>query len=578
MTGRGRRSRPRWPLLRLLLLVLLLAGCGLRAPSGVQVPGPVRAEDPQRPGDVIVLPPGPRPGAGPVDVVEGFLGAQSAPEGRHAIARQFLAAGTRWDDEAGLEIYDPETLSVTSAPEDPLTVVVSARVTGSVGSDGAYDDTGHALRETYRLAVQGRSTVLTGVPQGLRLTPADRDRAVRPTEVYYVARPEGQSSGTSPHLVADRVFLPATAPLAQELVVRLLRGPSGALAGLVQTAVPTGTGLRGPVTLRGGTATVDLTDGAQRLDDLGRARLSAQLVWTLRAAGPEFQRLDLRAGGRPLAVPGRAQLQQRSDWGEFDPDGLAPQVPAYYVSERSLRSLDTPPRANALDASVPVDAAAVSTSGGQVALLTDTAAGVEVRTGPSGGPYPVRARAPRLSSPTWGNAEDGLWLLRAGLPVLVRGDASRRLTVVPLEGPDVPAVATALRVSRDGVRAALVGGQRLYVGLVERGPTGVRLVQLHRIAGSLSGVRDVAWESGTQLVVLARAGRQSPLPVRVAVDGSVVAPVARAGLVGVPTALAAAPERPLTIATEERGVQRIFRDDGSFFQPRGQGSAPSYPG
>ena len=564
-------------LLALFLLgcLLVLSGCGLPLPEDVQRPGAVAAGS-QAAGDIRVLPPGPRGDSTPEAFVEGFLAAQSSPDNSHAIAREFLAPGTRWDDGAGLMVYDPAPLNPATRAGDESTVVVTANVTGEVRADGSYDATPRLLRDTYSLRKSPGGLQLVGVPPGLRLAVADRDRSFAARNVFFLAPSYGLTSDT-PHLVADRVFLNTSRQLAQSLVEHLLNGPSSSIAGAVESAVPTGSRLLAPVTTQDGTTTVSLSGQALALGQPARAQLSAQLVWTLRQLGPEFQRLQLLSGGQILAVGGHADPQDRTDWAEYDPDGIALGAPLFYVDGGALRSLaataDTMPRSSAAtDGSLRIVEAAVSPSGGQLGLLT---ARGELRIGPRGGPFPVRLTDEGLSSPSWGSGEQGLWVLRKGLVVLVPG--SGVAVAVPVVGAGSGPF-SAIRVSRDGARVALVADRRLWVGRIEKVQSGLRIGGLHEVAPGLAGVTGVAWESGTTLVVLARFGTQLLLPVRVAVDGSVVVSAGRAGVVGTPTAIAAAPGRPLVLAAFDGARERLLRDDGRFFQTGPVGAKPVYPG
>ena len=94
------------------------------------------------------------------------------------------------------------------------------------------------------------------------------------------------------------------------------------------------------------------------------------------------------------------------------------------------------------------------------------------------------------------------------------------------QGVDVPALpglgrAQALRLSPDGVRAAIVVDGALYVGTVVRAEDGgVSLRDLQGIAPSLTLVADLAWDSSGSLLVLAGdAGQDRTVPYTVGVDG-----------------------------------------------------------
>ena len=570
-------------LVGILSLLIVLAGCGLPMSNGVQRPRSAVAVGTAQPGDIRVLPPGPRGDSTPEGFVAGFLAAQSSPDSAHAIAREFLAVGTPWDDRTGLLVYDPATLALdtSTVTDTEATVVVTATVTGEVRADGSYDATHRPLRENYLLRDGTVGWQLVGVPMGLRLAIADRDRSFAAKNVFFLAPSYGLTSDT-PNLVVDRLFLPLSGGLAQQLIEHLLRGPSAALAGAVETAVPPGTRLLAPVTTRDGTTTVSLSGEAQSLGQPRRAQLSAQLVWTLRQVDAGFQRLRLLSGGRPLDVNGhdgadQDGLQNRADWADYDPDGMAPGAPLYYVDGGALRTVPTAgdgsARAStATDGSLEIVEAAVSPSGNQLGLVT---ARDEVLSGPRNGPFGVRLTGAGLSSPTWGSGEQGLWLLRQG--AVVRLPDGGQVSGVPVSGATTGPF-TAMRVSRDGARVARVADQRLWLGRVESDGNGLCFKGVHEVAPGLGGVTGVAWENGSTLVVLARFGTQLLLPVRVAVDGSTVVSAGRAGIIGTAVGVAAAPGRPLVLAVVEADRSRTVSDDGVFFQPGPSGSAPTYPG
>ncbi len=580
---------------RLLAGVVVLglaAGCGLPLPEGVRSAGEVPAEQ-QEPAGIQVLPPGPQEGATAVELVEGFLRAQSSPGQSHAVARQFLAPGTPWDDEALAIVYRASSPTVSSEPAQPDQILVRLETVARISGDGSYRGESRTLTERYTVAPDAAGELrLTAVPPGLRLTSADRELSFRPYEVDFLAL---SATGTpTGRLVSDRVFLPVTAEPAAALVGSLLRGPSVPLQGAVASAVPVGTTLAAPVHADAGVVTVDLSDEVLRLDARARQRLSAQLVWTLH---PTFPGLRLLVGGRPLEVQGAGEVQGISDWPGYDPVAVVEDAPLLYLQERTLRNLD-----GALESSeatrggiLLVDEAAASPMAGTLGLLTRSRDRPdEVRIGPASGPFggPVLTGT-RLGSLSWGPGDQGLWVLQAatgqGGPVvwLVPGpdaaSAGRPLSVAYEPPPDAPGMLTDLRVSRDGARIALVFGsgpdRRLHVGRIEPFEGGYRIAGIVAIAPALTDVTDVAWESGTSLAVLAADPNTAGLlPVVVAVDGSSSAPVQRGGLSGTPVSLADAPGRPLTVATVQEGRSRLFRDNGALFRLQQDGSEPFYPG
>jgi hypothetical protein len=561
-------------------LLLLATGCSLPLSPEVHSVGAVSPE--QRQGAALqVIPPGPKADATPVEAVLGFLGAQASADGRHAIARQFLTSQERgrWNDDDEVQVYDPDQLSVQALPgaeQGTAVVRVVTRVTGRVRADGSYVAlAGERVVEDYRLQRQRGGWLLDEVPAGLRLTAADRQRAFAPRAVYYLAP---HPAGELPHLVPDQVFLPVGADPATTLVSRLVRPPSVALADSVRTAVPEGARL-GQVRLSSaGVVTVDLTGVRTPPSGQQAQDLSAQLVWTLRSLGSAFRGLRLLVDGRPLRVPGEGEVQRAGEWDTYDPEGLGPNPPYFFTSHRRLRaSVELPAGpATAGDVgdgrAVAVDVAAVTPDRTRVALVESPGTAVTtVRVGPlRGQDFPVVARGRGLSSPTWGSGDLGLWLLRGGRQVVrVLGGPLQTVPVVGLP----PGRVTALALSRDGVRVALVVGGRPYVGRVQLQGGVPRITGLTVVLPALREVGALAWSSSTELVVVGVLTRARQL-LRVAVDGSSLQALNTAGLA--PTRLAASAVGVVIVS----GGHLYLSTQGAAFRLVQSDSAqsPAFPG
>ena len=571
----------------LAALALLLTGCGLPVPDGVQSAGEV---EPQRaePARVEVLPPGPQAGASPAQVVAGFLNAQSSPDDDHAVARQFLAPDTPWDDEAGAVVYELGSLRFAQDPADPTSFAVRVQATGRISPDGAFSLLDRTVTEAYSVARQPDGEFrLVEVAQGLLLTRGDRDRSFTAYEVYFLGR---AADGTATaRLVPDRVFLPDTAEPEQALVDALLGGATDALLGAVESAAPPGTA--GEATTTDGIVSVALSEQVLELDTRSRQRLSAQLVWTLTQV-PGVTGVRLAAGGRPLAVPGADEVQDRGTWPGYDPLGAAGDgsAPLYYLRDRVLRTLSGPALPDGeltRPGGLEVDELAVSPVGAALALVTRTAEGDVLRTGPAEGPL-VQVLAKRgLRSPTWGSGTQGVWVLEPGpRPLLWRVPPGQPVQAVRYPQPSGAGPLTAVQVSRDGARIAMVFGSgpsgRLYVGRIEPAGGGFTVTGADRIAPDLVAVTDVGWQSGTSLVVLASRAPGAPqlLLWTVPVDGSTgPTPVPRQGLNGVPESLAVMPGQPLVVAaTMPDGRSLLFRENGALLLQSDQGQLPVYPG
>jgi hypothetical protein len=567
-----------------LCCLLALAGCGLPLAHGVKTRGEVTAGQ-QKPRDIRVLPPGPRDNATAVQEVRDFFGAQSSPDDRHASARAFLSPGLQrsWDDSSAVSVFSGE-LTIKPGPRPGL-VQVTAAIVGRIGDDGSYSLDRVPFAATVRVSrtAQGR-WVLTSVPSGLLLSTADRDRSFRSRNVYFLAAPVGRPAAPT-HLVADPVFVPVTADPADALVRRLLAGPSSALGNSVSTAFPAGTSLLKSVETTASVVTVELSDQVRLAPPSVKERMSAQLVWTLRGI-PAFSKLRLRSGGKDVGLGSTdtAALQDRADWGSYDPDRLPERAPAYYLSGRRLLSLDQDapgvPSARRI-ARPAVDLAAASPDGQRLAVITRTPTGAELRTGAiDGEAFALRQRAPALSFLSWGSGEQGVWFLMGHRVMLAPDEGSPH--EVPVEGIAGFGPINGLRVSRDGARVGLIAGTgtaaTLLVARVTFDRGAPRIVDLRSVAPGVESVLDLAWDSATSLVVL---GTQAKLAaaIRVSVDGSSTALVVRVSLVGAaPQSIAAAPDRPLVVGAVVGRASALFRDNGRYYASEGAGYAPFYPG
>lgn len=564
----------------LAALLLLLTGCGLPLTDGVQSAGEVRAER-EEPPPLQVLPAGPQPGATPEDIVRGFLDAQISPEDDHAIARQFLASGTAWETQ-GAVVYKTRRFEGDN-DGDPLTFRMRFEAAARISPQGSFTLQTGSETQPYVVAEQPTGEFrLVEVPDGLHLEDEDRPLSFTPYNVYF--HPRLGPARNAP-LVADRVFLPRTKEPAPALVEAVLGGPSSALAGAVEPALavdPEGTS----VAVADQVVTVDLPRQVQDLDPRARQRLAAQLVWTL---VPTFVGVRLRVDGEELDVSGAPDVQTPRDWAEYDPAGLNPDAPLYYLEDRALRSLEPLPPSDATRGRIPVDDAAVSPGSDSVGLLTrrEGEALDEVRTGPIAGPFgdPV-LRKPDLASLTWGSGSHGLWVLERGprpiVWLLPPPDAPmQEIRQVTYDQPADAGPLSAMRVSRDGARIALVFGtgpaRRLLVGVVEREGESTRIASPVPVAPRLSDVSDVAWASSTSLVVLASSGVQ-PVVSTVTVDGSTApAPVLRQS--PDPVDVAAAPRRPTVITAMDQGTLRLYVDNGQILGRQNEtGTRPFYPG
>lgn len=526
------------PLLVGVAAVAVLAGCGLPTPSGVRSGGQVDQPQAQQQAQPIVNRPArPLVNASPSQIVTGFLRAQSSPEDDFAVARSFLTGGPAKD-------WNPETLVRIFTASDPTPtlegdlepaavqarVIVDVTVTGQVRLDGSAELEDPSSQElSYGLVKVDGAWRLSEVPVGLTVAQSRSD-VLAPYAVMLMS----PSRAPSPHLVPDLVRLPSEGDaLVRRLVQRVLDGPTQALGASAVTAAPPMTTLLQARELAGGVVLVDLSPEVAALDDGKRQELSAQLVWTLRLALPDFTALRLEVAGAPLAVNGSDGPQDRSSYDDLDPGETASDLDALAIVAPDARLVSVAPDGGATSLLPPeapkLTDAVEDTASGRIAAVTSPNATGEVTllTGRKTltTQLVVTRKAVRMSSPTWGDGAFGVWTLTYGSrPVIQVGDTSTAVRSVPVEG-GVPALSatSVLRVSRDGSRVALVDAAGiLRVGRIEVLGGRPRIVALRPIVTDPTvAVRDVSWVTGTTLLAL-RVVKDVALPqslLTISVDG-----------------------------------------------------------
>ncbi len=465
----------------LAALLALAAGC-----SGV--PGSSAAVDVTQIAEQLapIAPAAPTPGQQPDQIVRGFIAASARPDldtasgSSFAAARQYLApqAQTSWQPH-GLPVVvlgDGYRTDVTRA--DPGVVTVSGVTTGHLDTDRSFQT---AAGDPYSRAltlvqVEGEWRISDPPPE-LLVTSSEFGTAFRQRVLYFLDRTGTVVVPDVRHVVIGQT----PANRANRLITMLFRGPSSRLIDAVSSEFTARSALRSNPSIDSeGVLQVDLT-GVDISTPEARRALAAQLVWTL---SPTVPRIAITVDGEPLDPA--QQVYTINTVTSFDPDRLAGtgQVasdPFYVRNDGAVVGLfDGAPVPGPLGtASIRVKTAAQSSATGAIAAVADDPAGGQnlLLTLPTANDRadPL-LKATTLTAPSFTRAGDEVWVVQNGAtkPEVYRvssaGNPSRERvgsTQLAGKGP-----VTALALSPDGVRVAVVAGERLYLGVLTRQSVG----------------------------------------------------------------------------------------------------------
>jgi hypothetical protein len=531
---------------------------------GRSLPGPGGIEN----DDIRVLPAPPHDGMTPVELVDGFLRSLVYSEGSYGIARDYLAPDTGWHPSQSVTTYDEEALQVTRT--GPTTVAVRAPRIGVVDGRGEYTPAPGLLEEKLGLTRSAGEWRINRLPPTVLLSALDANRSLQAATIYFLNRQQTR-------LVPDQLLVNVQpAGLATTLVRTLLTGPPPPLAAAVHTAVPADMTLLGNVPIDDdGTAEVNLPVTARDLPPASLARLSAQLVWTLRQLSG-VTALRLLADGRPLSAPGVPSRQPLSSWASFDPDGAPSKAAALVVRNGRLTAIGS--RAPASVAGRRVRAAVLSDDGARVAALRQTTTGNALLSGSSlQGPLRTRQLGGGAVPPSFlpeGDVVTAVTSPRSQLELVTPGNAVR---VVAAPAAVRSAGVTALRVSRDGTQLAMVlgpvGNRSLAVGLLTPSHGSLAVTDVRTIVPGVRDVSGVAWAGGTRIVSTERASGGRRSVIEVDADGYEMDTLPTQGLPGRVDQVAAAPGRTV-LAGDGRAVWSLT---GATWTKASTGASPTYP-
>ncbi|MGL6236236.1 MAG: MtrAB system accessory lipoprotein LpqB [Segniliparus sp.] len=468
------------------LCVALLASCAtIPTGSPPHALGPVqRAAGAQ---DTMAVPE-PSPGMSPETLIRDFLKASVDPAARHGKAREFLTeeAARTWDDSPGGTIIDtidvllPEDQNEHQA--DRMRFQIRAIAIGHIESDGVVgrDDTAVARQiEVTRVRGEWR---ISSLDKGVLADAKQFQYRYQRRNLYFL-NPSGAQLVPDPRWVSGD-----PTALAEQLVQLLINGPRPLLSSAVRTQFPQHAALRSPVARVAGQPgnpnahglSIDFK-GLGELDQKGKQLLAAQVIWTLASAGITGPYL-ISVGGIPVEDRLSAGWTT-NDVGPWDPTGESSGNTMYAVyggtlarvTDRGVQKV-----AGALGVVNSILTAAVNDQESYAAAVVKGPDGsAQLMVGPPDKTVNLGATAEHtMTRPTW--TPDGLkvWTVLDGSVVACASvDANGQLTRsdvdiselgrTPQDGP-----ITELRLSHDGVRAALVVGGRLITMNVRQNAEG----------------------------------------------------------------------------------------------------------
>ena len=575
------------------LAVLALSACATVPDNGSVQAGSVAVTAGGQGQDYLqLIPAPPRPGWTPVQIVSGFLAACASFADNHAVARQYLDPGVRssWNPGWAVTVVGATPKlgrAVLTRQAGPYNQMEEVKATGeklaTLTATGQYVGTQGSSTYPYpfHLYQIGGQWRIENPPRQLLLTEPDFKRVYAPRNLYFL--------GPSRALVPDPVFVPLQATyvdLANKLVTALLSEPQGWLGSAVSTAFPAGTVSLRPVTVAGGTATIDLGGSAAGASGDVIRQMTSQLVWTL--AGPAYGQSVIQSVN--LEINGRLRKSASLPGGQGASPGLS--VPAagagtpLYAVDGNGRVQELtgkqpssrPVPGEAGEGTVRLATIAVSPGGQYVAGLTRSRRAVyygalrpNARLSEwTPGSATFTSLSWDASGDLWVAASDGVWMLRP------------RGTPVPLAGLPPGVTVSQLRIAPDGVRVAMIasgpdwGGPRLLLAAVQHVPGGdVLLGQTVVIGDDVPQPARLTWYGADNLIVLSRP-QTGPQLREVPVNGGSSVPLVTAP--ETQSISAAGPDNRL--AAELAGGQLALTStvNGTWVVNRAAGLSPTYPG
>lgn len=521
------------------VVVLLSAGCGIPAASDVRVDGKGEAATKAGRVDGPGSEPPTRTASGSLNevFVRNFLSAAAGePDRAYERVKAFIAPEDKPSlqdkkgSEVALNVVRLREAVYTLNSDSTTTVKITVQQIGVLRANGILAPP-VATETQYEFGLRsaafdsGVNDERAGLyvldpPNVLLLSDEALKRYYQDESIYFW-------SSDRTRLVPDQRYRPLAVPderRVNEVVKWLVGGPSDWLRpGVV--GLPDGTELINNATGANGRWEVNLDMSGD--DQNGIDQLITQLAWSLGDRPGELE-LKVRNNSQPVQ-----DLDERRTSKPLYPNAVSPQ--RFGVYEGAIHPLDfgselsgavpLAPEANRTIVSADLALAKEQRVLAAMVVTGSSKSRYRLAVGTGTEPISVISRSSTeyssISRPVWLRTVDS----RPGRGLVVadgqlyRFDEAARMYPVPLNLPEVTAVAAAL----DGQRVALIAGGRLYVAAVNPDGGGVSIGPPRQLVTSLTGLTAVDWGREDRLVVAGSAGQ--PAIYEISVDGALETPL-----------------------------------------------------
>lgn len=519
------------------------------------------------------------------DTVVAFVETNAREADEYAASRLYLEpdAAKQWQPNKQVVILKDNfnTLPADEQPDDPnmRNVRLQGEQIGYLDPENAFVPYPGRYEKTVQLRRQPvtKQWRIADPPVEVMTTSEQFSENYFTTRLYFFAP-------GSDVLVPDLRYI-STRPsegVAGRVMDALLAGPSKQLLKAVDNPLHPAS-VDTNVTDAGSALEIPLT-GVVDVGPQSRKRMVTQIVMSLETS----ELIRVMSDGKPI-------LDYRVDWRSSDLSAGTPKVAdgkglavhnGKVLSLSDGRKIPGPAGNDTYD----VVSAAQSLEGGQLALVERLGKEVRLRVGPFGKESDgIDVRAKRLTRPTWQPAAPGnkvsyeVWTVADGKKVVraLLDEDTNAWSPQTVNTADLKNFGkiTALRLSRDGTRAAIVAGGKLVVAAVVRSQESALLrAPRYLQRETLDEVTDVDWLEQDTLVVGTRSNSQ-PV-VKVSVDGFSSTPYNQANLEPPVLGITGSPDGEV-IAANVTGLWTA-PNDIERWQPHAYTSsafgAPFYPG